>query len=89
MKHQTNIYTCPHGHETVTVDLDQGTVPFMIQCRWEGCQQAAHSSFYRVAPVPMHGWYRPGLVERLRLRFTEPATYDHVRRGGLLLRPLD
>ena len=91
MKSPFNIYRCPRGHETITIDLDEGTTPFMIGCRYDGCDLDAHSSFYRVdmrGRVPTHAWYKPPWWHRLWLRFREPATYDHVRRGGLLLTEL-
>lgn len=94
MKSPFNIYRCPRGHETVTVDLDEGTTPFMIGCRSDAdgqrCDLDAHSSFYQgyAGQTPTHGWYRPGLWHRLYLRLREPATYDYCKQGGLLLKRL-
>jgi hypothetical protein len=83
-----NIYTCDRcfGH-VVTVDLVEGTTPFTIVCRaTKGCSGAMRSSMYRVFDQTMRPdfeWYRPGDAELDGLR---PATADHVRMGGLLLR---
>lgn len=85
-----NVYTCPRGHLTVTVDRDEGTTPFMMSCSEGGhpCLQPAQSSLYRVdqALAPTHEWYKPTLKEAKRKDRRARGTLDHVQRGGLLLR---
>jgi len=64
-----NVYVCQKcGGYTVTVDVDEGTTPFMIGCRagaiedfGEGvavvnnkCKGFAYSSFYPRGPKPPH-----------------------------------
>lgn len=84
----TNIYTCQVcGKSIVTVDVHEGTTPFMTKC-WEtdGCPGPMVSAGYRVpvdCPPPQWEWYRPSLHKLRELDF---ATQDHVRRGGLILR---
>jgi hypothetical protein len=57
-----------------------------------GCEGIARSLMYPPAaetaalPPPAWEWYKPGEREQRRLRRTDSATFDHVRRGGLLLR---
>jgi hypothetical protein len=87
-----NVYVCPQGHRTVTIDAVEGVTPFMIRCRnWPagGCDDMAQSSFYRVdqnAERPDWEWHKPNEAELNKL---DEATAEHVRRGGLLLRKLD
>ncbi len=82
-----NVYTCSAGHQTVTIDRDKGTTPFMIGCVESGrlCNRDAMSSCYQVdqSLVPTHEWYAPTERQAKRLH---PAERDHVERGGLLLR---
>ncbi len=83
-----NVYTCPHGHATWTEDVDEGTTPFMIPCQTEHCPEAAESSFYRISSDPQpvtHEWYRPRWWATLFLDINDK---EHVRSGGLLLRPV-
>lgn len=87
-----NIYTCTTcDGKTVTVDVNDGVTPFMIRCRaTERCGGDAHSCFYRVPPgehKPTFEWYKPTLKKAKRLDRTWPGTLDHVRQGGLMLRP--
>lgn len=83
-----NVYTCANRHRTVTVDLVEGTTPMIIDCQTPGCGRDALSGWYDVPPElaveATHEWYRPTFFQRMRL----PAgVRDHVRQGGLLLRP--
>src|SRR4051794_26368560 len=82
-----NVYRCPHGQDTVTIDAVEGTTPFMIRCRC-GCDEMAQSQMYRVDQTlrPNYEWYSPDQAERKKL---DPATREHVRMGGLLMRRLD
>lgn len=81
-----NVYTCEEcGFSYVTVDIDEGTTPFMSMCQNDGCKALAKSSFYRVPSdlVATHEWYRPADVSG-----ESPMTQEHVRMGGLLLREI-
>ena len=82
-----NVYTCDTCRgEVVTIDTDKGVTPFMISCRaTPGCKGFMYSGFYRCAPsrVAQFEWYRPETIEGF-----DPATQEHVMKGGLLLRPL-
>ena len=60
-----NVYTCPKGHRTITRNRNEGTTPFMLRCRNEGCDQMAQSGFYRVPQdlVPALEWIAPTPAE--------------------------
>ncbi len=84
-----NFYTCDAcGAVMVTVDVDEGTTPMLIDCRVGVCKGLAQSGWY--APKPkMAGsatweWYRPA-KKTTRGLSTEDRL--HVSLGGLLLRP--
>lgn len=87
---------------TVTVDVHDGVTPMFLTCRASGdseeCLGRATSMMYADpatwpnhgqprAPQPEWEWYKPVGVEADRIRHGDPQTWDHVRRGGLLLRP--
>jgi hypothetical protein len=86
-----NVYSCTEcGYQTITIDKDDGTTPFMIQCRNPfKCTGWSRSNFYRVDQdlPPTHEWYRPDEQEIAQL--TKPAVIDHVRMGGLLIREIE
>ena len=82
-----NLYHCVTCHgEVVTIDSDKGVTPFMISCRaTPGCKGFMNSSFYRCdqnRPAQFE-WYRPETISGL-----DSQTKEHVRKGGLLLRPM-
>lgn len=83
-----NTYTCPVCTQVlVTVDLDAGTTPMMLGCaRTPGCSGMMVSACYDVDPALVaratHEWYHPELMDGL-----DDVTQEHVRKGGLLLRP--
>ena len=81
-----NVYTCPKGHDLVTVDMAEGVTPFMVACRRRGCTEMAESGFY-MGPLQIrlatHEWYHPLTDEYLTLG---EETKEHVKMGGLLLR---
>ena len=93
-----NLYVCQKcGRYTVTVDVDEGTTPFMIGCRAPGprqCKGMAYSSFYPKGP-------RPSYIGEPKWEFYKPTDADlrknykgdvlegvreHVAKGGLDLR---
>lgn len=89
-----NVYTCPkcRGY-TVTVDVDEGVTPFLLDCRASGreadCDGMARSAMYPQGPRPAHipepawEWFKPTGKAYKRL---SPAMKDHVDRGGLDIR---
>lgn len=85
-----NAWTCQKcGQHTICVDVDRGVTPFMLRCRAsDGCDGMATSAFYpdyAIPPgVPRWEWYRPGRLHRL---FISRWEREHVKKGGLLLRP--
>lgn len=87
-KGRKNIYVCDSckGH-IVTVDRDEGTTPFALQCECRlGCKGVMRSSMYRVFDQEIgasHEWYRPSVLERAGLSEWSRA---HVEKGGLILR---
>lgn len=88
-KGKINTYTCPHGHVTVTKDIDDGVTPFMLRCRQKAdngkhnCTEFAQSSFYRAdqSLTPEYEWYKPTSLKGL-----SPAMKEHVKMGGLDIR---
>jgi hypothetical protein len=81
---KVNVYTCPECKgEMVTVDVDEGTTPFMLGCRaTAGCKGLAESSFYRPRPghaPPALEWYRPSAAE---MKKASPAMREHAGKGG-------
>ena len=95
-EHRLNAYECDGemayadlpakpgcGAFIVTIDRHPGVTPFMIKCGH--CGQRAHSKGYKVQPYlnPTHEWYRPDTLEGV-----DPAYFDHLSRGGLILRAI-
>jgi hypothetical protein len=93
-KGKENVYTCEKcGGFTVTVDLDEGVTPFMLDCRASGkegdCDGDAYSAGNPKRPWPPHipepawEWYRPTEAEARRLG---RAWREHLKNGGLAIR---
>ena len=86
MLNATNCYVCKTCNGKIsTRDIDEGTTPFGIACKMEGCKGIMYSRFYR----PMEGdppvtfeWYR-----RRWQWFMSRMERDHHDKGGLFLRP--
>jgi len=88
LTNKVNVYTCPDGHITKTVDVDAGVTPFMHKC--SKCNKWATSSFHKDIArneEPVEEWYRPTLEETLKLA-NNTALLDHVLKGGLLCRKI-
>lgn len=80
-----NAYECEAcGSYIITIDRDPGVTPFMVKC--ENCGGMASSKFYRVQDYldPTHEWYRPASLAGI-----DKGYYDHIERGGLILRSID
>lgn len=91
-QNQKNVYTCAECRgQIVTIDVDDGTTPMQIECKaTPGCTGGMFSSWYQVAPdapAPSFEWYRPSAEETRQEERRVPGTAEHVRLGGLLLRP--
>jgi hypothetical protein len=90
MKGGINVYRCHADHWTVTIDAVDGTTPFMIRCRREGCGLMAESGFYRPgfqSLIPTHEWYKADEREIARMEYAD-ACREHADKGGLFLRPI-
>jgi len=82
-----NVYVCQEcGHSTVTIDVDDGTTPFLTGCTKEGCKGTAQSQCYQVLEplVPTHEWYR--IRDPNDRILQHPAAKWHHNHGGLFLR---
>lgn len=82
-----NVYVCQEcGGKIVTLDLDEGTTPFMLRCRSgrkKGCNGTMQSSFYQVdqtLPVD-YVWFAPDSLDG-----HDEAMQDHIKKGGLDIR---
>jgi predicted RNA-binding Zn-ribbon protein involved in translation (DUF1610 family) len=93
-----NVYVCPKcGQFTVTVDIDEGTTPFMLRCRASGfegdCNGMAVSQLYPQGPRPANipepawEWYKPSEKELRKCHDT--GMREHARLGGLFIRRRD
>lgn len=86
-----NVYQCPKGHKTVTVNRDDGTTPMMLRCRQKdddgkhNCTEFAKSSWYMVDQtlLPEYEWYKPVTMKGL-----DQEEREHVKLGGLLIRKI-
>lgn len=83
-KNRVNCYTCPLGHNTVTIDIDEGVTPMFLRCKTEGCKEQSTSSMYsnRVQGMtPKWEWWKPNDAERKQIidEFiaTIPKNVDH------------
>ena len=88
MRNKINTYTCPNGHVTVTISLDEGVTPFMLRCKQKlnakhDCTDFAKSAFYQCdqSLTPEYEWYKPIDIKKVSKDLRE-----HVRNGGLILR---
>lgn len=83
LKGQKNRYTCRRcGGSIVTMDVDEGTTPFMLNCRaTEGCEGTMESSFYKgVDGEPEFVWRKPTPAE---YEAANEAMRHHFDKGGL------
>lgn len=81
------MYVCQTcGYKIVTIDVDEGVTPFMIECKRENCNGDMYSSFYKVNPFlePTYEWYKPKIED-----YSEEdreLMRDHIENGGLDIR---
>lgn len=88
-RNRINVYICAYGHQTVTLDADEGVTPFIIGCDRRNCGLDARSSFYHDSlqdREPTHEWYTPSEAEQRKL---DRWTREHVQKGGLILRRIE
>ena len=89
-----NAYRCPVcGQHTITVEVDPGVTPATLGCRTTpGCPGRAVSLWYPdpwpadVPATPGWEWYRPDTAHMVLLRRQGGDLWDHLARGGLLIR---
>lgn len=91
-----NAYLCDVcGGYTTTIDVDDGVTPMLLACRASGeegkCTGMARSLGYPsgprpdAIPSPAWEWYKPGDLELMQI---DQELFEHVRKGGLLLRKI-
>jgi len=84
-KGRKNGYTCQVCKKTiVTLDVDEGTTPFMLMCRaTDGCDGIMLSGFYTIPQTLPHQyeWFKP-----VSDTGYSPEMVEHLRKGGLDLR---
>lgn len=86
---RVNWYRCEKcAGVLVTVDVSDGTTPFLVRCRaTEGCDGMARSGFYQPKPEgageATWEWHRPVGIDYAKL---SKANKAHVDAGGLLMR---
>jgi hypothetical protein len=91
---QYNAYICQKCDKGfLTLDVDPGVTPFMIQClATEGCNGMAHSQMYPEGDPPADlgepiiYWVKPTDTEFAKL---PPLLVEHVEKGGLLMKATD
>ncbi len=83
-----NTYSCTNcGYKMITINRDEGTTPFMIEC--DKCGSDSYSCWYRCDQnlEPQYEWYKP-MTTSERKKLTSEDVKDHVSQGGLLFRKL-
>lgn len=99
-KGRINVYACTPplspsssmkggcGYWIVTIDREAGVTPMFVKCGH--CGGTASSRMYKVGPglEPTHEWFRPSSAVDLPEDRTLKGVEDHLRHGGLLLRPI-
>jgi len=100
LKGRVNVYACTPpmmpgstvgggcGYWIVTIDREAGVTPMFVKCGH--CGGMASSRMYKVSPglEPTHEWFRPRTAAELPAGYTLKSVADHLRNGGLLLRPI-
>lgn len=90
-KNKKNAYVCHEcGEKIITIDVCDGTTPFMIGCEaTPGCNGYMYSCFYDIdqSQEASHEWYKPDSVDHYPKEHRQ-AMQDHIDAGGLDIRPV-
>lgn len=85
-----NLYTCTHcGQQIITLDIDEGTTPFMTLCHvTKGCAGMMRSSMYSVDMRRPHQYefFKPEDLTAYEGDENTEAQLEHFRKGGLDMR---
>jgi hypothetical protein len=92
LKGRKNQYVCTAcGGSIITVDRDEGTTPFMTDCKTTGgCPGHMQSEFYSPTVQgrePTHEWYR-ATEQEIATKKNPAACLQHHKMGGLFLREI-
>jgi hypothetical protein len=77
----------------VAVHTDEGTTPMFLGCRAEvGCKGTMVSAGYPSSPIPDYivkklawHWHKASTTQMKAYKRNDPAMYQHLQMGGLLL----
>lgn len=91
MNNKINTYTCPYGHVTITIDIDEGVTPMMLRCKQKAndgkhnCTEFAKSSWYNCdqSLTPEYEWFKPKTLKGYNSQMKE-----HLSKGGLDIRKI-
>ena len=87
-KGRKNGYTCQKcKDQIVTIDIDEGVTPFALACRaTEGCDGMMYSAGYAIPQFlpAQFEWFKPASLEGY-----DAWMREHIRQGGLDLRPIE
>jgi hypothetical protein len=98
-KNLLNEYICQRCRKKiVTVEIDEGTTPFMIRCQFCKEQEIKiqpevrplmQSRFYQVNQnqIPEYEWFKPHKEKDYKQYVIDKAHEQHYNLGGLFLRP--
>lgn len=90
-KNKKNVYVCQTCRKKiVTIDIDEGVTPFMIDCKaTKECNGTMYSSFYSVDQLlePEFEWYKPTSFDHYPEEYRENMI-KHVEDGGLDIRKI-
>lgn len=100
LQDRVNVYACTPpmmagstmkggcGYWICTVDREPGVTPMFTKCGH--CGGTATSRMYKVdqREKPTHEWFRPKSAAELPKGYTVDSVAQHLRNGGLLLRPI-
>ena len=80
-----NVYKCPNGHETVTINRADGVTPMFMTCRNRDCEENATSQMYMCSQdlTPEFEWYRS-----VNKNVLPPEARKHHDNGGLFFREI-
>ena len=92
MKGKITVYTCGHGHKTITIDSGNENVPKTIECRQKtdcgnrNCTEIAAAINIRNSQGlnPEYEWYKPGKNDKLNFQQKQ-----FLRNSGFLLRKIN